>query len=109
MSVVRSAQAGWRTGSTPGVAVKLLRDDKPTGASTFLLRLDPGALVPLHDHPGGEELFVIEGDLCVGADRLEVGDYLYTPPDGRHAASSQAGCVVLVTTPKPVRILEARA
>ena len=39
--VVRSGQAGWRAGSTPGVAIKLLRDDKPSGASTFLLRLDP--------------------------------------------------------------------
>ena len=68
MGVVRSGQAGWRAGSTPG------------------------ALVPLHDHPGSEEL-----------------DYLYTPPDGRHAASALAGGVVLVTTPKPVRMLDARA
>jgi anti-sigma factor ChrR (cupin superfamily) len=106
MSVVRSAQTDWRTVSTPGVAVKRLRADEATGASTFLLRVDAGARVPLHDHPGGEELFVLEGDFRVGADHLKAGDYLYTPPDGRHDASSERGCVVLVTTPKLVRFVE---
>ena len=43
MRVVRSAQADWRSVSTPGVAVKLLREDKASGASTFLLRVDAGA------------------------------------------------------------------
>ncbi len=108
MSVVRSAQADWRSVSTPGVAVKLLREDKASGASTFLLRVDAGARVSLHDHPGGEELFIIEGDLRVGAEHLKIGDYLYTPPDGQHAASSEGGCVVLVTTPKPVRFVQPR-
>jgi anti-sigma factor ChrR (cupin superfamily) len=108
MSVVRSAQAGWRVGATPGVAVKPLRDDRITGASTFLLRVDAGARVPLHEHPGGEELFIIQGDLRVDDVHLETGDYLYTPPEARHAAASQRGCVVLVTIPKPVRVLESR-
>lgn len=106
MSVVRSAQEGWRSVKTAGLAVKRLRDDKASGASTFLLRVDAGARVPLHDHPGGEELFVIEGDFRVGSDRLKAGDYLYTPPDAKHDASSDGGCVVLVTIPKPVRFVE---
>ena len=108
MGVVRSAQSGRRTVSTVGVAVNPLRDDKASGASTFLLRVDAGARVPLHDHPGSEEIFVIEGDLRVGGDQLQAGDYLYTPPDGKHAASSEGGCVVLMTTPKPVRFVEPR-
>jgi anti-sigma factor ChrR (cupin superfamily) len=106
MSVVRSTQADWRTVSTPGVAVKRLRVDEATGASTFLLRVDAGARVPLHDHPGGEELYVLEGDFRVAGDHLTAGDYLYTPPDRRHAASSDGGCIVLVTLPKPVRFIE---
>ena len=108
MSVVRSDGTDWRTLATPGVAIKLLRDDRATGASTFLLRFDAGARFPLHDHPGGEEVFVLEGDLQIGGDRLRAGDYLYTPPDGKHSVSSEGGCVLLATTPKPVRILEPR-
>ena len=62
----------------------------------------------LHDHPGGEEVFVVEGDLRVGADRLTAGDYLYTPPSGKHAVASEGGCVLLVSTSQPVRIVEPR-
>jgi len=99
MSVVRSGETGWKPLQQSGVVIKVLRSDKATGASTFLLRFDAGARFPLHDHPGGEEVFVVEGDLRVGADRLTAGDYLYTPPSGKHAVASEGGCVLLVSTP----------
>jgi quercetin dioxygenase-like cupin family protein len=51
-------------------------------------------------------VFVLEGDVLIGPDRLKAGDYLYTPPDGKHAASSDGGCVFLVTLPRPVEILQ---
>ena len=105
VTLVHSATAEWRPSKTPGVAVKTLRYDKTTGESSYLLKLDAGARVPAHDHPAGEELYVLEGDFQVGPDKLGAGDYLYTPPEGIHAASSQGGCLVLVVLPKPVRIL----
>jgi quercetin dioxygenase-like cupin family protein len=104
-TVVRTAETAWKTLRTPGLSIKSLRDDKTTGASTFLLRLAPGARVPAHNHPAGEELFVLEGDFQVGPHRLVSGDYLYTPPEGKHAAGSEGGCLVLVTLPRPVEIL----
>jgi len=104
-TVVRTTETAWKTLRTPGVSIKSLRDDKTSGASTFLLRLEPGARVPAHNHPAGEELFVLEGDFQVGPHRLARGDYLYTPPDGKHAAGSEGGCLVLVTLPRPVEIL----
>ena len=76
MSVVRSGETGWKPLQQSGVVIKVLRSDKATGASTFLLRFDAGARFPLHDHPGGEEVFVVEGDLrgrpSHGAQRLPV-------------------------------------
>jgi quercetin dioxygenase-like cupin family protein len=104
-TLVRTAEAAWKTLRIPGISVKILRDDKASGASTVLLRLEPGARVPAHNHPAGEELFVLEGDFQVGPHRLTSGDYLYTPPDGKHAAGSETGCLVLVTLPRPVEIL----
>jgi quercetin dioxygenase-like cupin family protein len=106
-AAVRSGQVAWRALRTPGLSVKVLRHDPDTGASTTLIRLEAGARVPAHDHPAGEELFVLEGDFRVGAERLGPGDYLYTPPDVKHAASSESGCLVLVTLPKPIRVLDA--
>jgi quercetin dioxygenase-like cupin family protein len=90
----------------PGVEVKVLRRDTVTGESTSLVRFAPGARFPAHNHPAGEEIFVLEGDFQVGRHRLERGDYLYTPPDERHAASTEGGCLVLVTLPRPVEILD---
>ncbi len=109
MSVVRSEASGWKPLEQPGVGLKLLRADRTSGASTFLVRMEPGARVPLHDHPAGEEIFVVEGEVRIGGERLGPGDYLYTPPDARHAATSEAGCVFLVVLPQPVRVVEPRA
>ena len=72
------------------------------------MRFAPGATFPAHDHPAGEEVFVIEGEVRIGRHHLKTGDYLYTPPGGIHAASSEGGCVFLVTLPKPVVILTDR-
>lgn len=104
-AVMHSGEAAWQAVSTPGVSVKVLRRNKESGASTSLVRFEPGTRFPAHDHPAGEEVFVIEGDLQIGPDLLRAGDYLYTPPNGKHAASSERGCVFLVTLPKPVEIL----
>ncbi|HYE89804.1 MAG TPA: cupin domain-containing protein [Terriglobales bacterium] len=106
MSVVQASETAWKASRTPGISVKVLRSDKASGESTTLIRVDAGAKIPPHDHPGGEEIFVLEGDLTVGGDRMKAGDYLYTPPSMKHAASSDGGCVFLVTLPKPVVILD---
>ncbi|MGH7354234.1 MAG: cupin domain-containing protein [Candidatus Rokuibacteriota bacterium] len=63
----------------------VLRHDRETGESTALVRFEAGTRFPAHNHPG---------------------DHLYTPPNGTHAASSERGCVFLVTLPKPVEILK---
>ena len=109
MSVVRGDATDWKPLAQPGTGIKVLHRDATSGASTFLLRLDAGARVPLHDHPGGEEVFVVEGGLRIGSHRLRAGDYLYTPPNEQHDAASDDGCVILVSTPQPVRIVEPRA
>jgi|SRR5262249_46786913 len=110
--LVHSYQIEWRPLAEPGVSgvfVKALRFDKETRrAPTILLKFDPGASYPAHNHPGGEEIFVIEGDLKLGKDHLFTGDYLYTPPNGKHAAWSENGCVVLVNVPLGVEILKGR-
>ena len=103
---VSSSGAEWRPSKVPGVSVKVLRNDRETGESAALVRLEPGASFPAHDHPAGEEVFVLEGDVRIGRHHLRSGDYLHTPPDGKHAAASDGGCVFLVTLPKPVVILE---
>ena len=105
--MVSSHATEWRSTRITGVSVKVLRADPATGGSSALVRFDPGVTFPAHDHPGGEEVFMVEGEVTIGAHHLKPGDYLYTPPNGKHGAvAGPAGCVFLVTLPKPVVFIE---
>ena len=110
--LVRSRKIEWKPLPEPdseGVYVKVLQFDGQTKrAPTFLLKFEAGATYPAHNHPAGEEIFVLEGDIRLGKDHLYSGDYLYTVPDGKHAVRSENGCVVLVKTPEAVEILPNR-
>ncbi|MEZ5428898.1 MAG: cupin domain-containing protein [Pyrinomonadaceae bacterium] len=106
--LVRSNQKKWKSltgideGDVTGVYVKpLLYDEETRRSPTILLKFDPGASYPLHTHPGGEEVFVLEGDIRLGKDHLFAGDYLFTAPDNLHAARTEGGCVVLLKAPLP--------
>lgn len=107
--LTRSSELPWKPLDEPGVTgvwVKVLRFDPETNrAPSILLKFEPGATYPVHAHPGGEEILVIEGDIQLGRDRLQAGDYLYTAPNHIHAVRSEGGCVVLVIVPKEVEIL----
>ena len=61
--MISSTDTEWKASKVPGVSVKRLRYDPESQASTALVRLDAGARFPAHDHPAGEEVFVIEGDV----------------------------------------------
>ena len=110
--LVRASQIEWEPLAEPdaeGIFVKILQfDKKAKRAPTFLLKLEAGATYPVHNHPAGEEIFVIEGDIRLCKNHLYTGGYLYTAPNGKHAVRSENGCVVLVKTPEAVEILPSR-
>src|SRR5207247_11477535 len=108
MSVVRSGETGWKPLQQSGVVIKVLRSDKASGASTFLLRFDAGARFPRHDDPGGEEGFVVVGERRVGADRLTACDCFYAPPMGEHVGAAGGRRVLRVRRPPPGAIVEMR-
>ncbi len=103
--VVHATEGGWEPSKVPGVQFRPLNVDE-RNAGTYLVKMDPGTLYPAHNHPEGEEVFVVCGSVRVGADRLEPGDYLYTPPGASHDAHSEAGCTFLVVLPGPVQFLK---
>ncbi|MEP6901283.1 MAG: cupin domain-containing protein [Actinomycetota bacterium] len=101
--LVRSNEIEWKSlteideDNVSGVYVKsLMFDDKTQRSPTILLKFEAGAKYPLHNHPGGEEVFVLEGDIHLGKDHLHAGDYLFTAPNNLHAARTDGGCVVLL-------------
>lgn len=76
--LVRCNEVAWQPLAEPGivgVSVKVLRRDQAAGrAPTILLKFEPGSTYPAHNHPGGEEIFVLEGDIILGKDDLQVAN-----------------------------------
>jgi quercetin dioxygenase-like cupin family protein len=92
--------------NTEGVFVKVLRYDETTKrATTILLKFEPGASYPNHNHPAGEEAYILEGEIRFGPDQLNAGEYLYTPPGKTHSVFSRTGCTLLLVIPEEVEIL----
>lgn len=110
--LVKTNKLEWKPLNEEGVSgifIKPLMFDEATKRSpTMLLKFDAGATYPLHNHPAGEEVFVIEGDIHLGKNHLFAGDYLFTAPNKLHAVRSDNGCVVLLKAAEEVEILKKR-
>jgi quercetin dioxygenase-like cupin family protein len=110
--LIRSNEIEWQPldeDSVRGVYIKsLMFDEEAKRSPTIMLKFEANATYPLHNHPGGEEIFVLEGDIKLGKDELKTGDYLYTAVDNKHRVSTKNGCVVLLKAPKEVEIIKPR-
>jgi anti-sigma factor ChrR (cupin superfamily) len=64
--------SGWRPFGK-GLTMKVLHEQD--GVMSYLVRLEPGAMLPPHRHPIDEECVVLEGTMCIGDLRLPPGAY----------------------------------
>lgn len=110
--LVKTNELEWKPLNEEGISgiyVKSLLFDAETKRSpTILLKFEAGARYPLHNHPAGEEIFVLEGDIHLGKDHLFAGDYLFTAPNNLHAVRTDNGCIVLLKAAQEVEIIEKR-
>lgn len=90
---------------TTGLFIKPLRRNEDGRPPSFLLKFEGGSSYPYHNHPEGEELFVLEGSCIIEGVALTAGDYLYTPPGFKHSVTSEKGCVLFFMVPMEVEIL----
>lgn len=93
--VVDSRCAEWQDAG-PGREVLPLYDDPAHAERMRLVRLAPGARAPEHDHPGGEEVYVIAGSLADADGNYEQGTWLRFPDGSRHQPFSDEGCTLYV-------------
>jgi len=73
-----------------------LSGDGEHGRVTSVVRFDPGAHFPEHDHPGGEEVLVLDGHWCDERGSFGPGSYQLNPESFRHAPFTRTGCTLLV-------------
>ena len=95
--LVDSMAMPWLDSPSIGVQRKMLeRDGEEVARATSLVRYAPGSRFARHLHEFGEELFVMEGELCDDSGRFGPGSYIRNPPGSSHAPWSDDGCVLFV-------------
>ena len=77
-----SARSGTRSATTTEAP------SPPTTEDIRLIRFAPGTALPAHDHPAGEEVFVLEGTYTDADGSYGPGTWVRYPPGSRHAPSS---------------------
>jgi anti-sigma factor ChrR (cupin superfamily) len=95
--VTRGADSPWKPFGVPGIDVKQLGKDPATGQRTFLLRLQPGAVLPAHEHAHAEHCYVVEGSIYDGDHSIEAGDFELRMAGSNHGASyTDTGAILLI-------------
>lgn len=96
--VVETASMDWQASPSPTVWRKRLHLDGPAeaGRVTSIVRYDPGSEFHSHDHPGGEEIFVLDGVFSDEHGDYPAGTYLLNPEGFRHGPFSREGCTLFV-------------
>ena len=104
----------WMRTPEPGVAIKVLMEDPETGLLTTLMRMAPGAElplnaglvvalsraapgteVPLDEHVGLEQSWVLEGRLVDDEGEVTAGNYVWRPEGSCEVARAPEGCLLL--------------
>ena len=94
--ILRTTELPWHPSPAPGVERRMLSRDDATGVVTSIVRYSPGASYPVHSHPGGEEILVLEGTFADEHGLYPAGTYLRNPPGSAHHPYSPDGCVIFV-------------
>lgn len=95
--VIFTAQQEWIASPHQGVWRKpLAREEAERGHATSLVRYDAGARFSAHDHPLGEEIFVLKGIFSDETGDYPAGTYFRNPEGFKHAPFSDKGCEILV-------------
>lgn len=88
----------------PGIEIYRLYGDGQQGPAAALLKYEPGARVPKHDHRGYEHIVVLSGAQRDHQGNHTPGTLVINPPDSSHDVVSDEGCIVLIIWEKPVVI-----
>jgi anti-sigma factor ChrR (cupin superfamily) len=95
----------WEPTGLPGAFRKVLYDDPETGRSTVLFRMEPGGVIPFHEHPELEQTFVLDGSLEDDQGACTAGTFVWRPAGSRHTARCPNGATFLVFFMKPPKRL----
>jgi anti-sigma factor ChrR (cupin superfamily) len=94
--VIDTRNAAFRTGDAEGQEVLPLHS--VPSEDVTLQRWAPGTALPAHAHPGGQEIFVLEGSFSDEHGSYTAGTWIRNPHMFRHEPRTEEGCVLWTKT-----------
>jgi len=98
---VRPQDLEWQETRFEKTSIKVLYEDREKGEMTVLVRLEPGAHIPLHKHPELEQAFVLEGSMYDHDGCVRAGEYVWRRGGSVHENRSDEGALILAVYRKP--------
>jgi quercetin dioxygenase-like cupin family protein len=95
----------WSPSRIPLAEQKVLYADEASGMSTVLFRMQPGGMIPYHEHPEIEQTYVLKGRLVDHLGECGAGNFVWRAPGSRHTAHCPEGAEFIVFFMKPPRRL----
>ncbi|MFN8682362.1 cupin domain-containing protein [Paracoccus sp. P2] len=102
---IAASQMDWVPSGVDKISMKILYKDDD-GRSTIMFKMEPGAVVPLHEHTKLEQTYVLEGSLEDDEGKCGAGDFVWRPAGNTHIAHSPNGAVILSIFTAPNRFLD---
>ena len=98
---IRADEGRWKP-YAPGVQVKRLLRGNDVIAD--LVKLEPGARIPGHEHHQDEECICLQGEVYLGDLHIRAGDFHFAPRGRAHGEIySPTGCLLYVRTARATR------
>lgn len=96
-AAVTPDQYQWVASPQAGVERTMLdRVGGEKARATSIVRYAPESYFPAHQHPGGEEIFVLSGTFSDEGGHYPAGWYLRNPPESLHQPFSKDGAIIFV-------------
>jgi anti-sigma factor ChrR (cupin superfamily) len=102
---IKASEMPWEATGFEKIFMKILyRDDE--GRSTIMFKMEPGAVVPLHEHTALEQTYVLEGALVDDEGDCSAGDFVWRPAGNTHIARAPNGATIISVFNRPNRFIE---
>jgi len=92
-----AGEQSWVKSPSEGVSrIHLEREAAESGHTTSFVKFEADSFFPPHEHPLGEELYVLEGTFSDENGDYPAGTYIRNPLGSKHCPFTKEGCTLFV-------------
>ena len=102
---VHAEDMAWSCHPSQGVSFKSLRYDHDDKSGAVMIHMCPNTRYPTYRATQGQDIFVVDGELLIGDERVRRGSFAHVTSGSTQAPHTEQGCVLFVSFPGAVQHL----